>query len=183
MQQIILIQDVETLGRRGSLVSVRDGYARNFLLPQQLGVRASRDNLKRLEGLRQKYEVEEKERADRAKALVARLEGVSLTVTMKASEEGHLYGSVTNATLHELLAAQGIELDPRMVRLTAPLKEVGVYSVSIVLHETVRTEIKVWVVAEKDAKDAKDEKAGADERAAATATGDAAPPAAEGAEP
>ncbi len=152
MQQIILIQDVEAVGRKGSLINVKDGFARNFLLPQKLGVRASKDNLKRLEGLREKYEAEEKERSERAKALVGRLDGVALNITMKASDEGHLYGSVTNATLHELLAAQNIELEPKMIRLAAPIKEVGVYNVSVVLHETVRTEIKVWVVAEKDEK-------------------------------
>ncbi len=169
MQQIILIQDVDSVGRRGSLINVRDGFARNFLIPQKLGVRASADNLKRLEGLRLKYEQEEKERADRAKALVGRLEGVTLNVTQKASDEGHLYGSVTSANILEMLAAQGIELEPRMLRLAAPIKEVGVYNVSVVLHESVRTEIKLWVIAEKDEKDEKAQAAEASAKSAPAA--------------
>jgi large subunit ribosomal protein L9 len=148
MQELILIDDVEALGRRGSLVKVRDGYARNYLLPQRRAVLATRDNLKRLEGLRKRFEEEEQERISTAKGLLGRLAGLSLTITMKASPEGHLYGSVNVAVLGEALAKEGHEVDPRAIRLAEPIKEVGVYQVPLALHDEVRTEIKVYVVRE-----------------------------------
>lgn len=154
MQQVILLKDVERLGRRGRVVNVRDGYALNYLYPQGMGVRATAANLKRLEGLRKKFEIEEKERAEHARGLSARLEDKSLTLTVKASDEGHLYGSVNSGTIHEALLAEGFEIEPRAVRLVEPIKEVGVYTVPIHLHESVRVEIKVWVVAEKETAEA-----------------------------
>jgi large subunit ribosomal protein L9 len=177
MQELILIDDVEALGRRGSLVRVRDGYARNFLLPQRRAVLATRDNLKRLEGLRKRFEEEEKERVATAKGLLGQLQGVSLTITMKASEEGHLYGSVNVAVIGEALTKQGIGVEPRAIRLAEPIKEVGVYQVPLALHDEVRTELKVYVVREavpgEETAAAPAEKAGDAAAAGAAADGSA----------
>lgn len=151
MQQLILLEYVEALGRPGMVVKVRDGYALNFLLPKKLAVRATKDNLAKLAGLRAKYEAEEKERAAHARTLGDKLAGVSLTIPMKASEEGKLYGSVSVATIVEALAAQNFTVEPRAVRLADPIKEVGRYEVPLFLHEEVRVEIKLWVVEEKAA--------------------------------
>ncbi|MBI4878510.1 MAG: 50S ribosomal protein L9 [Planctomycetes bacterium] len=151
MQQIILLKDVEKLGRRGGLVRVKDGFALNYLLPKGFGVRATPDNLKRLEGLREKFEAEEKERTDKAHSLSDRLSKVSITIPAKASAEGHLYGSVSVSSIVEALAVEGIEVDARAVRLAEPIKEIGVYTIPVVLHDQVRTELKVWVVEEKEA--------------------------------
>lgn len=149
MQQIILLEDVDGLGRRGSVVRAKNGYALNYLLPQGKGVHANKDNLKRLEGLRAKFQEEEKERISRAKSLSGRFEGKSITITMKASEEGGLYGSVSVPTIVEALTADGLTIEPRAVKLAEPIKHVGVYDVPIHLHETIKLELKVWVVAEK----------------------------------
>ncbi|MFG0316779.1 MAG: 50S ribosomal protein L9 [Planctomycetota bacterium JB042] len=151
MQEIILLEDVEGFGRRGSIVRAKNGFALNYLLPQKKGVLANKDNLKRLEKLRVKFEAEEKERIVRAKSLSERFEGKSITITMKASEEGGLYGSVSVPTIVEALAADGLEVDARVVKLAEPIKHVGVYDVPIHLHETVKLDLKVWVVAEKAA--------------------------------
>lgn len=147
-QEVILIEDVEGLGRKGSVVRVRNGYAYNYLLPRRLAVLATTDNMRRLEKLREKYEKEEAERIERAKSLVDRLEGASVTIAAKASEEGSLYGSVQVPQIVEALADSGLEVEPRSVRLAEPIKHVGVYAVPVHLHETVKTEIKVFVVAE-----------------------------------
>ncbi len=162
MQEIILLEDVEGFGRRGSIVRAKNGFALNYLLPQKKGVLANKDNLKRLEKLRVKFEEEEKERIERAKSLSDRFEGKSVTITMKASEEGGLYGSVSVPTIVEALAAEGLAVDARVVKLADPIKHVGVYDVPIHLHETVKIDLKVWVVAEKEASADVDAEATAD---------------------
>lgn len=160
MQQLILLKYVEKLGRPGGMVRVRDGYANNYLLPQGLAVKATRDNMRRLEGLRLKFAEEEKERVARAKVLSERITTTSITLTMKASEEGHLYGSVNAAIIVESLAAQGIELEARAVRLAEPIKAIGRYEVPIHLHDDHKCELKVWVVEEKEVGDEVDVIAG-----------------------
>lgn len=149
MQQLILLEHVEALGRPGMLVKVRDGYALNYLLPNKLAVRATTDNLRKLQRLREKFDSEEKERASHAHALAQKLSGLSITIPMKASPEGKLYGSVTVATIVEALAAAGHEIEPRAVRLGEHLKEIGRYDVPLALYDEVRVEIKVWVVEEQ----------------------------------
>lgn len=154
MQQVILVQDVDTIGRRGLVVRVKDGFARNYLLPRKIAVLATSDNLKRLEGLRKKYEEEEKERKAAAVSAINKLQGLTLTISAKVSEEGHLYGSVNVAMIQELLAKQGHAIDTKAIRLADPIKEPGVHTVAIVIHDEARTDIKVAVVKEADAQSA-----------------------------
>lgn len=154
MQQVILVQDVDTIGRRGLVVRVKDGFARNYLLPRKIAVLATSDNLKRLEGLRKKYEEEEKERKAAAVSAINKLQGLTLTISAKVSEEGHLYGSVNVAMIQELLAKQGHAIDTKAIRLADPIKEPGVHTVAIVIHDDARTDIKVAVVKEADAQSA-----------------------------
>jgi len=151
MQEIILLEDIDGLGRRGSVVRAKNGYAMNFILPKGKGVRATTDNLTRLQGLRVQFEADEKVRIERAKTLSEQFEGKSITITMKASEEGSLYGSVSVPMIVEALAADNMVVDAKAVKLIEPIKHVGVYDVPIQLHETVRVEFKVWVVEEKAA--------------------------------
>ena len=153
MQELILLKSVDSLGRPGGVVKVKNGYAHNFLLPQGLAVLATKDNLRRLEKLRARFEVEEKERESRARSLSERIETTSITVPMKASEEGHLYGSVSISTIVDSLKEQGVEIEARWVRLTDPIKEIGRYEVPIQLHEEIRVDLKVWVVEEKSVSD------------------------------
>lgn len=150
MQQLILLKYVEALGRPGLIVKVRDGFAQNYLLPQGLAVRATEDNMRRLQGLRERFEQEEKERESSARKLGEKLEAVTLTIPMKASEEGKLYGSVNAAMLVDLLKEQGCEVELRAVRLAEPIKEIGRYDVPVTLHEEVKLNLKVYVVEEKE---------------------------------
>jgi large subunit ribosomal protein L9 len=145
---VILRSDVDTLGKAGELVSVKDGYARNFLLPRGLAYPATEGNRRRLEaeraGKARKVAVE----VDAAKALAGKLEPVSLTFTMKAGEGDKLFGSVTAADIAEKLTAAGFPTDKKAVELDEPLKALGVYKVPVRLHSEVKPEVRVWVVRE-----------------------------------
>ena len=145
---VILRQDVDTLGRAGEVVTVKDGYARNYLLPRGLAMQATAAS-------RRKLELEQAGRAkvqaavvDTARALAAKLEPVSLTFTMKAGEGDKLFGSVTAADIAAQLAAQGFAVDKKQIELDEPLKALGVYKVAVRLHADVRPEVRVWVVRE-----------------------------------
>jgi large subunit ribosomal protein L9 len=145
---VILRQDVEKLGRAGEVVTVKDGYARNFLLPRGLAFLAN-------EGNRRRLEAEQRLRTHRADQAVAearetalRLEAVSVSFTMKAGEGDKLFGSVTAADIADRLAAEGFAVDKRAVELEEPIKSLGVYKVPVRLHPDVKPEVRVWVVKE-----------------------------------
>jgi large subunit ribosomal protein L9 len=143
--QIILQEDVEKLGTRGEVVEVAVGYARNFLLPQKLGIEASATNLKRLEKIRvtlSKRTATEKDAAEKQAEL---LRAVSVTLTRKAGENDQLFGSVTAADLSEGLAAQGFQVDKRQIQLAEPIKLVGEYQVTVKLVHGVTAEFKATV--------------------------------------
>ncbi len=149
MVDVILRQDVADLGEAGDLVSVKPGYARNYLIPQKLALPAT-------EGARRRFEEERRQATrsagrekSRAEELALELEGLSLTFSVKAGEEGRLYGSVTPADIAEELEKQGIEIDRRVIHLDEPIKELGVYRVPVRLHADVQPEVKVWVVSEE----------------------------------
>lgn len=147
--EVILKQDVENLGAAGELVSVKPGYARNYLIPQGLALRATEGNRRRLEEERRHTQRAEERERERAEALAEKLDGRSLTFTVMAGEEGRLYGSVTNVDIADALEREGLPVDRRTVLLDEPIKELGVYRVPIRLHPEVRPEVKIWVVAEE----------------------------------
>jgi len=145
---VILREDVEKLGAAGEVVSVKDGYARNYLLPRGLAYPANDAHKRRLEA-------EQKSRARRADAEMARageaatrLEAVSLSFSMKAGEGDKLFGSVTTHDIAERLKAEGFEVDKKAIDLPEPIKALGVYKVPVRLHPDVKPEIRVWVVKE-----------------------------------
>lgn len=148
MTELILREDVENLGSAGDVVDVAPGYARNYLLPQGLALEASEGNLKRLEEERRRARRAEEREIAAAEELAAELEGRALTFNVRAGEEGTLFGSVTAADIVEKLAGEGIDVDRRRIELEEPIKELGVYRVTVDVHEEVRPELKVWVVAE-----------------------------------
>jgi large subunit ribosomal protein L9 len=146
--EVILLQDMGKLGARGQVVKVADGYARNYLLPQKQAVAATPQNLKWLEQQRVRFlKQEASERADAAD-LAKLLEGVSVTVTRKAGEQGTLFGSVTAQDIAEKLAAQGYKIDRRKIQLEHPLKVLGEYDMHIRLHREVTATVRVKVEAE-----------------------------------
>lgn len=146
--KVILRQDLETLGAAGEIVTVKPGYARNYLLPRGFAYEATAANVRQLEEDRRRAEQRAKRDYLEARRRAAQLDGVSLTFHAKAGEESKLFGSITSADIADRLGEQGLDfqVDRRQVDLTDPIKSLGVYSVPIRLHAEVRPEIKVWVI-------------------------------------
>ena len=137
MVQIVLLERVEKLGKMGDVVNVKDGYARNFLLPQGKALRATKGNLARFEAERAQIEARSAERKAEAETLAATLDGKQFVIIRSASEGGALYGSVTPRDLAEAAAADGFQIDRGQVRLEKPVKELGLHAISVVLHPEV----------------------------------------------
>jgi large subunit ribosomal protein L9 len=147
--QIILKQRLENLGQVGDVVTVKAGYARNYLIPQGLAYEATEANLKRIERERAQSHRKAAEEVGVARERAKQIEGASVTFKARAGEEGKLFGSITSADIAEKLAEQGIEIDRRQISLDEPIKALGVFSVPVRLHTEVRPEIKVWVIKEE----------------------------------
>lgn len=146
--EVILRDDVPNLGHRGDIVTVKDGYARNFLFPRRLALPATPGNRKQVE--QEKLAVarrEAKEQTD-AEALSRMLAEVVLTIPAKAGESDQLFGSVTAMDIAEALAAKGFNIDKRKVLLEEPIKTIGEYDVPLRLHREVTASVKVAVVRE-----------------------------------
>ena len=143
--QIILQEDVEKLGTRGEVVTVKEGYARNFLLPRKLALEASPGNLKRLEKIRTTLAKRTATERDQAQKQAELLKDVTVSFSRKAGENDQLFGSVTAADLAEALAAQGFEVDKRRIELAEPIKVVGQYEVTAKLVHGVTATFKVIV--------------------------------------
>jgi large subunit ribosomal protein L9 len=147
--QIILLEKVINLGGLGDVVKVKDGYARNFLLPKGKAKRATASNLAEFEKRRHELEAAQNAALAAAQAKGAKLEGMALTVRQKAGVDGRLFGSVTNIDIVDALIAQGHEVERAMVRLPqGPLKMIGEYDISVALHSDVVVQIKVTVQGE-----------------------------------
>ncbi|WP_456406266.1 50S ribosomal protein L9 [Caldithrix abyssi] len=146
--EIILRQDYQNLGKTGDVVKVKDGYARNYLIPKGIAYIATKENKKRLENeLKVKSLRVEKEKMA-ADELAKKLANVSCTIPVQVGEEDKLFGSVTSQNIADALAAQGIKVDRRKIQLEEPIKSLGIYSVPIKLHPEVEATVKVWVVKE-----------------------------------
>jgi len=153
--EVILREHVDNLGRRGEVVKVADGYARNYLLPRKLALVATEGNRKQIERERAKFDAKEAEEKGVADAAAQRIANVELEIRRKVGETEALYGSVTTSDIAEALAAKGIELDRRKVQLQEPIKKLGEYDVPIKLHRDVITKIKLRVIAEGEPEKAK----------------------------
>ena len=148
MMEVILREDIKTLGKAGELVRVKPGYARNFLLPRGLAYEATEGNKKRIaaEG-KARATRQASERAE-AEQVAAVLGGVTLAMTAKAGEGDRLFGSITAQDLADALAARGHQVDKRKIELEHPIKQLGTHSVSIRLHPEVHAAVTVTVAAE-----------------------------------
>jgi len=146
--EVILREHVDHLGRRGDLVKVADGYARNYLLPRKMALLATEGNKKQIERERVKFDMKELEDQKIAQAVAERMAGVEIEIARKVGETEALYGSVTSGDITEALAARGFELDRRKLQLPEPIKKLGDYTVPVKLHRDVTTNLKVRVVAE-----------------------------------
>jgi large subunit ribosomal protein L9 len=145
---VILREHVDNLGRRGEVVKVADGYARNYLLPRKLALLATEGNKKHIERERVKFEARESEEKKVAEAMAARIANIEIVIARKVGETEALYGSVTSADVAEALAAKGFEIERRKLQLPEPIKKIGDVDVPIRLHREVTAAVKVRVVAE-----------------------------------
>lgn len=143
--EVILREDVEKLGQRGEIVTVANGYARNFLLPKRLAVAATDSNKKIVEQERQGHLRREAKEQGEAADLAKMLANVSINISQKAGENDHLFGSVTVKDLAEALEKQGYTIERRKIQLEEPIKALGDYKVSVRLHREVTVEIPVHV--------------------------------------
>jgi large subunit ribosomal protein L9 len=146
--EVILREHVENLGRRGEIVKVADGYARNYLLPRKLALLATAGNKKQIEREREKFEAKEADEKRVADGLAQRLANVEVVIARKVGETEALYGSVTTVDIADALAAKGIEVERRKLQLHEPIKQLGEFDVPVRLHRDVAAHIKVKVVAE-----------------------------------
>jgi large subunit ribosomal protein L9 len=147
--QVILRDGLDSLGSAGEIVSVKAGYARNYLIPKGLAYEATDANVRRIE--REKSKLEERAAGQLADARkqASSIEGVSVTFHARAAEEGKLFGSITTADIADELAKQGVKIDRKQIQLDEPIKSLGVFSVPVRLHSEVRPELKVWVIKEE----------------------------------
>jgi large subunit ribosomal protein L9 len=146
--KVILMTDVPALGHRGETRDVANGYARNFLLPRKLAVPASPANLKNVEHLKRQRAKEEHRALEAAQAAAGRIEALTLSVTARASEDGRLYGSVSQQDVVEFLERHQLPLEKRRVLLEEPIKALGEYKVSVRLHGDVTANLTVSVTRE-----------------------------------
>ncbi|MGH7495058.1 MAG: 50S ribosomal protein L9 [bacterium] len=144
--KVLLRQNLESLGEAGKIVNVKDGYARNFLLPRGLAFEANERNLKIFEQEKKRLVgLKEKEKKS-AEVLKAKMDGVSITATLPVGEDDRVFGSVTNQDIADLLAVKGFSLDKRKIILEEPVKALGIYEVPVKLHPEIESRIKLWVV-------------------------------------
>lgn len=144
--ELILLEDIKGLGGMGDQVSVREGYARNFLLPKDKATLATADAVRQLEARKAKRQAEYEAQVAQAKELAEKVGRMSVTITVEASDEDKLYGSVAAQQVAEALSENGVTVERSQVLLEAPIRELGVYSVDVALHREVQTTVKVWVV-------------------------------------
>jgi large subunit ribosomal protein L9 len=145
--EVILKEHVEHLGRRGEVVKVANGYARNFLFPRKLALAVTAENKRQIERERAKAEAREAEDVQIAQALATRLEAIEIAIARRVGEHDTLYGSVTSADIAEALAARELGVDRRKIQLAEPLKTLGDHVVPVRLHRDVTADVKVKVVA------------------------------------
>ena len=145
--KVILTEEIRGLGTRGDVVTVKDGYARNYLLPKNLAREANAGNLKQIEHERRKWALLAQQEKDVAQKAADRVRGVKIQIEKRVGEHGHLFGSVTANEIADALMERGIDVDKRRIELEQPIKNVGLHDVDVRLHRDVIAKIQVEVVA------------------------------------
>jgi large subunit ribosomal protein L9 len=143
---VILLEDVKNLGNRGEKVTVKSGYARNYLMPKKLALPATPSGLRMMKEEDRRRQVREHKMHKEAEELSKALSKVSCTAEVQAGEDDRVFGAVTSADIAELLQGQGFDIDKRKVVLDEPLKALGVYTIPVRLFKDVEAKVKVWVV-------------------------------------
>ncbi|MGQ9656160.1 MAG: 50S ribosomal protein L9 [Thermodesulfobacteriota bacterium] len=146
--KVILVEDVEDLGRAGEILNVKDGYGRNYLIPRKKALPATPQNIQKMEKMKKEMEAARSKARSDAEKLSERIRSLSVTLSRKAGEGEKLFGSVTSLDIQRALKEQGIEVDRKKILLQEPIKSLGVFHVPVRLHPEVTTEVKVWVIQE-----------------------------------
>src|SRR5262245_65249196 len=154
--KLLLKESIKNVGKVGDVVEVSPGYARNYLLPHDLAVKPTPGNIKKVEERRKEIEKQERERREQQAALIARLEGVEVTLERRANEQGHLFGSVTATDIAKQLQAQGFNIEADDINLPGRLDRIDKYNVTVAFAEDLKTEVKVWVNPDPESKAAMD---------------------------
>ncbi len=148
--EIILLERIERLGQMGDVVKVKDGYARNFLLPQKKALRKTKDNLALFEAKRKEYEAHDAALKKTAEELAKQMENLSVVIVRQAAETGQLYGSVTGRDICDAIVNAGFKIERRQVDLNQPFKNIGIFDVRIALHPDVVQMVRVNVARTED---------------------------------
>ena len=144
--EVILTKDVEKIGKVGSVVKVKDGFAHNFLFPKSLAIPVTPGNLKKIEQEKQKLAAESEKIKQEALGLKERLDNLSLTIPALAQDDKALFGSITALDISSAIKNEGLELDKGLIQLEEPIKELGIYEIPVKLHPEVSSKLKVWIV-------------------------------------
>lgn len=143
--QVILLERIEKLGQMGDLVTVKDGYARNYLVPKGKAMRSTKANLAEFERRKVELEAANLQRRGEAQQVAEKIDGKSVVIIRQAGESGHLYGSVNSRDIAGAFSADGVMLDRHQIRLDQPIKELGIHSVRVALHPEVDVQVSVNV--------------------------------------
>jgi len=146
--KVILRKNFDQLGKVGDVVSVKDGYARNYLIPRGIAYQATAGNIRSLDEEKKQILKREAKELEAAQTLAAELEKVSVTIPVKVGEEEKIFGSVTTQMIADALHEKGFEVDKRKIEITEQIKALGIYTISVKLHPSVTAAVKTWVVRE-----------------------------------
>lgn len=144
--ELILLEDVEDLGKAGEKINVAPGFARNYLIPKGLAEKLTPGALRQIEARKDRIEEKRKEELEGAQALAKKIEETEITISMQAGDDEKLFGSVTAHIIVDALKEQGIDVEQRRISLDEPIKELGVFNIAMKLHSEVEATAKVWVV-------------------------------------
>ena len=144
--RIILLQDHEDLGSAGDQQDVKDGYARNYLIPRGIALKADKNSLKRFQEMARLKELKKDRALKKSKELAEKLRSLSLTVPVQVGEEDRVFGAVTSLEIAQQLKDKGYEIDKRQIMLEEPIKSLGIFQILIKLHSEITTSVKLWVI-------------------------------------
>lgn len=144
--EVILKEDIPKIGKAGDKVEVKDGYARNYLIPKGLALGVTEANLKAVETQRERSIQKEQKLKEEAESAARRLADISCTITMNAGEDDKLFGAVTNADVAEILSSEGVSVDKKQIIFEQDISKLGIYYFKVRLHPEVTQKVKLWVV-------------------------------------
>jgi large subunit ribosomal protein L9 len=144
--KIILTKDVEKIGKEGDVVDVKEGFARNFLLPRGVAIKATKNSYKEIDELKKRKDKQEEKIKGEALSVKTKIEALSLTLTAEAKDTEELYGSITEQQILKALSGEDLTVEKGKIILTEPIKKLGVYNLKVKLHPTVEANLRLWVM-------------------------------------